>query len=57
MYVMIPSTIFFFILGVILGAVGLLIFSIILSKKQVKKNKENVEEFLKNFNITGKDDK
>lgn len=57
MYVMIPSTIFFFILGVILGAVGLLIFSIILSKRQVKKNKENVEEFLKNFNITGKDDK
>lgn len=57
MYVMIPSTIFFFILGVILGAVGLLIFSIILSKKQVKKNKKNVEDFLKNFNITGKDDK
>lgn len=57
MYVMIPSTIFFFILGVILGAVGLLIFSIILSKRQVKKNKENVEDFLKNFNITGKDDK
>ena len=54
---MIPSTIFFFILGVILGAVGLLIFSIILSKKQVKKNKKNVEDFLKNFNITGKDDK
>ena len=40
MYVMIPSTIFFFILGVILGAVGLLIFSIILSKKQEKKNKK-----------------
>ena len=57
MYVMIPSTIFFFILGVILGAVGLLIFSIILSKRQVKKNKKNVEDFLKNFNITGKDDK
>ena len=57
MYVMIPSTIFFFILGVILGAVGLLIFSIILSKKQVKKNKQTIEDFLKNFNITGKDDK
>ena len=57
MYVMIPSTIFFFILGVILGAVGLLIFSIILSKKQVKKNKENVEEFLKTFSINRKDDK
>ena len=54
---MIPSTIFFFILGVILGAVGLLIFSIILSKKQVKKNKQTIEDFLKNFNITGKDDK
>lgn len=57
MYVMIPSTIFFFILGVILGAVGLLIFSIILSKRQVKKNKENVEEFLKTFSINRKDDK
>ena len=54
---MIPSTIFFFILGVILGAVGLLIFSIILSKKQEKINKKNVEKFLKTFNITGKDDK
>ena len=57
MYVMIPSTIFFFILGVITGAVGLLIFSIILSKRQVKKNKENVEEFLKTFSINRKDDK
>lgn len=57
MYVMIPSTVFFFILGVITGAVGLLIFSIILTKKQEKKNKKNVEDFLKNFNITGKDDK
>lgn len=57
MYVMIPSTVFFFILGVITGAVGLLIFSIILSKRQVKKNKENVEEFLKTFSINRKDDK
>lgn len=57
MYVMIPSTVFFFILGVITGTVGLLIFSIILSKRQVKKNKENVEEFLKTFSINRKDDK
>lgn len=57
MYVMIPSNVFFFITGVITGVVCLFIFSIILSKKQAKKNKENVEEFLKNFNITGKDDK
>ena len=57
MYVMIPSTVFFYILGVITGAVGLLIFSIILSKRQVKKNKQTIEDFLKNFNITGKDDK
>lgn len=54
---MIPSTIFFFILGVITGFVLLFIILAILSKRQVKKNKENVEEFLKNFNITGKDDK
>lgn len=57
MYIMIPSTIFFFILGVITGFVFLFIILLILSKKQEKKNKKNVEDFLKNFNITGKDDK
>lgn len=57
MYIMIPSTIFFFILGVITGFVLLFIILAILSKKQEKKNKKNVEDFLKNFNITGKDDK
>lgn len=57
MYIMIPSTVFFYILGVITGFVLLFIILLILSKRQVKKNKENVEEFLKNFNITGKDDK
>lgn len=57
MYVMIPSTIFFFILGVITGFALLFIILAILSKKQEKKNKKNVEDFLKNFNITGKDDK
>ena len=57
MYVMIPSTIFFFILGVITGFVLLFIILVSLSKKQEKKNKKNVEDFLKNFNITGKDDK
>lgn len=57
MYVMIPSTIFFFILGVITGFVLPYIILAILSKKQEKKNKQNIEDFLKNFNITGKDDK
>lgn len=57
MYVMIPSTVFFYILGVITGFVLLFIILAILSKKQEKKNKKNVEDFLKNFNITGKDDK
>lgn len=57
MYVMIPSTVFFYILGVITGFVLLFIILVILSKKQEKKNKKNVEDFLKNFNITGKDDK
>ena len=57
MYIMIPSNIFFFILGVITGFVLLFIILAILSKKQEKKNKQNVEEFLKTFNITGKDDK
>lgn len=57
MYVMIPSTVFFYILGVITGFVLLFIILLILSKKQEKKNKQNVEDFLKNFNITGKDDK
>lgn len=57
MYVMIPSTIFFFILGVITGFVLLFIILAILSKKQEKKNKKNVEDFLKTFNVTRKDDK
>ena len=57
MYVMIPSTVFFYILGVITGFVLLFVILAILSKKQEKKNKKNVEDFLKNFNITGKDDK
>lgn len=57
MYVMIPSTIFFFILGVITGFVLPYIILAILSKKQEKKNKQTIEDFLKNFNITGKDDK
>lgn len=57
MYVMIPSTVFFYILGVITGFVLLFIILVILGKKQEKKNKQNVEEFLKTFNITGKDDK
>lgn len=57
MYVMIPSTVFFFILGVITGFVLLFIILAILSKKQEKKNKQTIEDFLKNFNITGKDDK
>lgn len=57
MYIMIPSTVFFYILGVITGFVLLFIILLILSKKQEKKNKKNVEDFLKNFNITGKDDK
>lgn len=57
MYVMIPSTVFFYILGVITGFVLLFIILVILGKKQEKKNKKNVEDFLKNFNITGKDDK
>ena len=57
MYIMIPSTIFFFILGVITGFVLLFIILAILSKKQEKKNKENVEEFLKTFSINRKDDK
>ena len=57
MYVTIPSTIFFFILGVITGFVLPYIILAILSKKQEKKNKQTVEEFLKTFNITGKDDK
>lgn len=49
MYIMIPSAVFFFILGVITGFVLLFIILAILSKRQVKKNKENVEEFLKTF--------
>lgn len=57
MYVMIPSTIFFFILGVITGFVLLFIILVILSKKQEKKNKQNVEDFLKTFSINRKDDK
>ena len=57
MYIMIPSTVFFYILGVITGFVLLFIILLILSKKQEKKNKQNVENFLKNFNITRKDDK
>ena len=57
MYVMIPSTVFFFILGIITGCVLLFIILVILGKKQVKKNKQTIEDFLKNFNITGKDDK
>ena len=57
MYIMIPSTVFFYILGVITGFVLLFIILLILSKKQEKKNKQNIEDFLKNFNITGKDDK
>ena len=54
---MIPSTVFFFILGIITGCVLLFIILVILGKKQVKKNKQTIEDFLKNFNITGKDDK
>lgn len=57
MYVMIPSTVFFYILGVITGFVLLFIILLILSKKQEKKNKQYIEDFLKKFNITGKDDK
>lgn len=57
MYVMIPSNIFFFTLGVIVGVILLFLILIMLSKKQQKKQKESVEDFLKNFNITGKDDK
>lgn len=57
MYVMIPSNIFFFTLGVIVGVILLFLILVMLSKKQQKKQKESVEDFLKNFNITGKDDK
>ena len=57
MYIMIPSTVFFYILGVITGFVLLFIILAILSKKQEKKNKQTIEDFLKTFNVTGKDDK
>ena len=49
MYVMIPSTVFFYILGVITGFVLLFIILLILSKKQEKKNKKNVEDFFEKF--------
>lgn len=49
MYIMIPSTVFFYILGVITGFVLLFIVLLIISKKQQKKNEENVEKFLNTF--------
>lgn len=57
MYIMIPSNIFFFVLGVIVGFIVLIIILSILNNRMQKKNKENVEEFLKTFNIQKKDDK
>lgn len=57
MYVMIPSNIFFFTLGVIVGVILLFLILVMLSKKQQKKQKESVETFLKNFSIDEKDDK
>ena len=56
MYIMIPSNIFFFVLGIIVGFVLLISIVLIINKRMLKKNKENVEEFLKTFNTQKKDD-
>lgn len=57
MYVMIPSNIFFFTFGFIVGFVSLIIILIIINKKIEKKNKQTAENFLKGLNINKKDDR
>lgn len=48
-YVMIPSNIAYFILGIVFTIVALVVIGVIASKKQEKKKQEITDKFIKEF--------
>ena len=58
MYVMIPSSVAWFVLGFISGIICFILLGIYLSRKQKKNNEKLVDKYLKTLsNKNNKDDK
>lgn len=48
-YVMIPSNIAYFVLGIVFTIIALIVIGVIASKKQEKKKQETTDKFIKEF--------
>lgn len=48
-YVMIPSNIAYFVLGIVFTIIALIVIGVIASKKQEKKKQEITDKFIKEF--------
>lgn len=48
-YVMIPSNIAYFVLGIVFIIIALIVIGVIASKKQEKKKQEITDKFIKEF--------
>ena len=57
-YVMIPSNIAYFVLGIVFTIIALIVIGVIASKKQEKKKQEIINKFSQEFikNINKKDE-
>lgn len=48
-YVMIPSNIAYFVLGIVFTIIALIVIGVIASKKQENKKQETTDKFIKEF--------